>query len=49
MFVMAEEIQPYYLNCLPKCGFLVCSMLNAAVTCSTVLLTYGGNVRHTYE
>jgi len=47
MSVMAEVLQPYYWNCLPKCGFLVCSMLNATVT--TVLLTYVGNVRHTYE
>jgi len=49
MFVMAEELQPYNWNCLPKCGFPVCSMLNATVTCSTILLTYGVNVRHTYE
>jgi len=49
MFVMTEELQPYYWNCLPKCGFPVCSMLKANVTCSTVLLTCGGNVRHTYE
>jgi len=49
MFVMAEELQPYYWNFLPKCGFHVCSMLNATVTCSTVFLTYGGNVGHTYD